>query len=178
MTGTKPTTPVARYFHQEAQRRGYVLDAAQAMPFFISIDWRSACVEVRRYSGKRRAALPVGPVGRGKSWLMDGFFRSADLQGLRRTHFHAFFRQLHDGMFRRQGRPDALGGALDELLGDCRLLCFDEFHVHDIGDAMLITRLFRSCSAGRSPWSAPPTTRRGNCCPIRSTTNASCRRSG
>ena len=113
----------------------------KAMPFFISIDWRSACVEVRRYSGKRRAASVWGPVGRGESWLMDGFFRSADLQDLRRTHFHAFFRRLHDGMFRRQGR--CLGGALDELLGDCRLLCFDEFHVHDIGDAMLITRLFR-----------------------------------
>jgi len=40
--------------------------------------------------------------------------------------------------------PDALAVTLDELLQDCRVLCFDEFHVHDIGDAMLITRLFKA----------------------------------
>ncbi|HCU1984787.1 TPA: cell division protein ZapE [Pseudomonas aeruginosa] len=144
MTGTKPTTPVARYFHQEAQRRGYVLDAAQGNAI-LHLD--RLAERLRRgpslFRQAPRSLYLWGPVGRGKSWLMDGFFRSAELQGLRRTHFHAFFRQLHDGMFRRQGWPDALGGALDELLGDCRLLCFDEFHVHDIGDAMLITRLFR-----------------------------------
>ena len=109
---------------------------------------------------------------------MDGFFRSADLQGLRRTHFHAFFRRLHDGMFRRQGRPDALGGALDELLGDCRLLCFDEFHVHDIGDAMLITRLFRELFGRKITLVCTSNYAPRRCCPIRSTTNASCRRSG
>ncbi|HBO3621300.1 cell division protein ZapE [Pseudomonas aeruginosa] len=144
MSESTSALPVARHFQREAQQRGYVLDDAQ----------RSAIAHLdellqrlrRGPSLFRRAARGLylwGPVGRGKSWLMDGFFRSADLERKRRIHFHAFFRQLHDGMFRRQGQADALGGALDELLGDCRLLCFDEFHVHDIGDAMLISRLFR-----------------------------------
>ena len=59
-------------------------------------------------------------------------------------HFHAFFRELHERMFRQPPGGDALAASLDELLDGCRLLCFDEFHVHDIGDAMLITRLFKA----------------------------------
>ncbi len=47
-------------------------------------------------------------------------------------------------MFEHREQDDALGVTLDELLHDCRVLCFDEFHVHDIGDAMLITRLFKA----------------------------------
>jgi cell division protein ZapE len=47
-------------------------------------------------------------------------------------------------MFSHREQADALEVTLDELLGDCRVLCFDEFHVHDIGDAMLIARLFKA----------------------------------
>ena len=47
-------------------------------------------------------------------------------------------------MFNHRGSPDALGETLNDLLKECRVLCFDEFHVHDIGDAMLITRLFKA----------------------------------
>ncbi|ABR81183.2 MULTISPECIES: cell division protein ZapE [Pseudomonas aeruginosa group] len=144
MSEPTPASPVAYHFQREAQRCGYALDEAQRIAIAHLDDLlrrlRRGPTLFRRAS---RGLYLWGPVGRGKSWLMDGFFRSADLARKRRIHFHAFFRQLHDGMFRRQGQADALGGALDELLGDCRLLCFDEFHVHDIGDAMLITRLFR-----------------------------------
>jgi len=47
-------------------------------------------------------------------------------------------------MFQHREREDALAATLDELLRDCKVLCFDEFHVHDIGDAMLITRLYKA----------------------------------
>lgn len=91
MTGTKPTTPVARYFHQEAQRRGYVLDAAQGNAI-LHLD--RLAERLRRgpslFRQAPRSLYLWGPVGRGKSWLMDGFFRSADLQGLRRTHMRSF----------------------------------------------------------------------------------------
>jgi cell division protein ZapE len=85
-----------------------------------------------------------GAVGRGKSWLLDGFFRAIPLAEKQRLHFHEFFAQLHLGMFKHREQADALAITLDELLSDCRVLCFDEFHVHDIGDAMLITRLFKA----------------------------------
>lgn len=66
------------------------------------------------------------------------------MQAKRRLHFHDFFARLHQAVHRHRALDDALGAALDELVGDCRVLCFDEFHVHDIGDAMLLTRLFNA----------------------------------
>ena len=90
-----------------------------------------------------------GPVGRGKSFLLDTFFQAARCASKRRVHFHTFFAALHTTVHRFQSETDALERALDELLGECRLLCFDEFHVHDIGDAMLLARLFRALFARR-----------------------------
>jgi cell division protein ZapE len=85
-----------------------------------------------------------GPVGRGKSFLLDAFFAAIPLHHKRRVHFHAFFRELHQRMFDQAASGNAMANALDSMLGECRLLCFDEFHVHDIGDAMLISRLFKA----------------------------------
>ncbi|WP_255122772.1 cell division protein ZapE [Rhodococcus sp. 14-2470-1b] len=78
-----------------------------------------------------------GPVGRGKTWLLDKYFDAAP-EPKKRFHFHTFFRDLHASYFvhRFQLEP-----TLDALLGRTRLLCFDEFHVHDIGDARLIARM-------------------------------------
>lgn len=95
-------------------------------------------------TGEARSLYLYGAVGRGKSWLLDGFFRALPQADKRRLHFHDFFAHLHQGMFRHRLQDDALACTLDELLGDCRVLCFDEFHVHDIGDAMLLTRLFQA----------------------------------
>ncbi|WP_082520900.1 cell division protein ZapE [Rhodococcus sp. Leaf278] len=83
-----------------------------------------------------------GPVGRGKTWLLDTYFRNVDVTTKKRVHFHSFFRDLHAAYFRHGFSIDA---AIDDILttesSRASLLCFDEFHVHDIGDARLITRM-------------------------------------
>lgn len=79
-----------------------------------------------------------GPVGRGKTWLLDSYFAGVTSTAKKRVHFHSFFRDLHAAYFRQKFSIDR---ALDEIVGEVRLLCFDEFHVHDIGDGTLIARL-------------------------------------
>ncbi|MGW6687263.1 cell division protein ZapE [Streptomyces sp. NPDC054961] len=72
---------------------------------------------------------------------------SAGRAGRKRRLHHDFFRRLHDGVAGPGARHDgqsAVDRALDELIGDSRVLVFDEFHAHDAGDAMLIARLFRT----------------------------------
>jgi cell division protein ZapE len=76
-----------------------------------------------------------GPVGRGKTWLMDHFLDSVTTRH-RRVHFHRFFADLHADAH----RLGSIDRAIDAAVGDARLLCFDEFHVHDPGDAMLAAR--------------------------------------
>jgi cell division protein ZapE len=85
-----------------------------------------------------------GDVGRGKSMLMDLFFETAPCPKKRRVHFHAFMLEIHQRLHeeRQKEDKDPIPAIVDAVRDTCWLLCFDEFHVTNIVDAMLLQRLF------------------------------------
>ena len=95
-----------------------------------------------------------GEVGRGKTMLMDLFFAAAPISGKRRLHFHEFMDEIHAGMatFRKSAKgkdADPVEAVVKPILkSGLRLLCLDEMHVHDITNAMLLSRLFEKLFAG------------------------------
>jgi len=82
-----------------------------------------------------------GGVGRGKSLMMDAFFKASRHRRKRRVHFHEFMREIHARMRALSGTEDPLEAIATEIARDLRLLAFDEFHVSDIADAMIVARL-------------------------------------
>jgi cell division protein ZapE len=82
-----------------------------------------------------------GGVGRGKSFLMDSFFATVGIRRKTRVHFHAFMRDVHEELARLKREEDPLATVAERIARRWRLVCFDEFHVSDIADAMILGRL-------------------------------------
>lgn len=101
----------------------------------------------RRLGSSRLVWPPVqgvyfwGGVGRGKTWLMDLFYESLPFSRKQRTHFHRFMLDVHERRRRYPEQRDPLALVADEIAQQTRVLCFDEFFVSDIADAMILGRL-------------------------------------
>jgi cell division protein ZapE len=111
--------------------------------------WKARLGLARRRADPPQGLYIYGGVGTGKSMLMDLFFESAPIEVKRRVHFHAFMQEVHDRLhaWRRETkgtRADPLPELAGELSEEAWLICFDEFHVVNIADAMILGRLFDS----------------------------------
>ena len=81
-----------------------------------------------------------GEVGRGKTQMMDIFFETLNIQEKKRVHFHRFMKILHDDLDKISAQKDPLKKVAKDISKKTKVLCFDEFYVEDIGDAMLLGR--------------------------------------
>ncbi|WP_082073199.1 cell division protein ZapE [Pseudomonas sp. LFM046] len=136
---------IERHFDALLDARGYRADSAQRTAIVRLGQWLESLLAGKKgWLRRPPAGLYLwGGVGRGKSFVMDAFFAAAPLNGKRRVHFHAFLQELQARMRGFAGQPDPLALAAKALAVETKLLCFDEFHVHDIGDAVLLGRLLR-----------------------------------
>ncbi len=100
-------------------------------------------------SRERNAAAGIpglylwGGVGRGKTFLMDLFFETLPLDAKRRAHFHRIMKDVHERLRALGDVEDPLAAVARDMAAEARVLCFDEFFVSDIGDAMILGRLLR-----------------------------------
>lgn len=131
-------SPLAAYQYATTQL-GFVADDAQRR----AVDALQTCHQALHQG--RSPILGVylwGPVGRGKTWLMDQFYLSLRVPA-RRQHFHHFMGWVHQRSFQLTGTHDPLQALARELAQEVRVLCFDELFVSDIGDAIILGRLFQ-----------------------------------
>lgn len=126
------------------EARGLHLDDAQERMLARLADWLQA--RLRPSAWWRRVAAGAylwGGVGRGKSLLLAALFGAAPVAHKRRVHVHALLQEVQQRMLTHAGHADPLLRVADELASEARLLYLDEFHVHDIGDAILLGRLLQ-----------------------------------
>ncbi|MBK8741750.1 MAG: AFG1 family ATPase [Betaproteobacteria bacterium] len=145
---------VAELYRETLERRGFVADDAQYAAVLrlqrVYEEWMA--YKERRSSALRRLVVrpPLprgvylwGGVGRGKSFLLDSFYLTLPVTRKRRVHFHHFMRDVHREMDTLKGISDPLDAVAARIATRYRLICFDEFHVNDIADAMILGRLLK-----------------------------------
>src|SRR5580700_1729375 len=88
-----------------------------------------------------------GGVGIGKTFMMDCFYNALPFKQKMRMHFHMFMQRVHDELRKHQGEMDPLQTIASEIASLTLVICFDEFYVSDIADAMLLGRLFKALFA-------------------------------
>jgi cell division protein ZapE len=143
---------VGELYHQALGRRGFQSDPSQLRAVErlqqLYEEWTE--YKAKRSSALRRLVVrpPLprgvylwGSVGRGKSFLMDSFYLCLPLVRKRRVHFHHFMRDVHRELEELKGREDPLAALAERIAKRYRLICFDEMHVNDIADAMIVGRL-------------------------------------
>jgi len=146
-------------YAQQLSERGFKPDPVQASVVDRLDDLRQRLIAareaddsiVRRWFsalGSKSASEPVrgiylwGGVGRGKTWMMDLFYQSLPFAERSRRHFHSFMLDVHAELKALHEREAPLDVVAEHIAQDTRVLCFDEFFVSDIADAMILGGLF------------------------------------
>jgi len=156
MNDPLPLSPLQRYL-QDLDKEGFVKDAAQkkavdklqALYENLLLDEKHRKLEASRWFNKfnKKKASVVkglyfwGGVGRGKTYLMDNFYESLPFQNKMRVHFHRFMQRVHSELQSLDNQKNPLVIVADKLSEEARVICFDEFFVSDIGDAMILAGL-------------------------------------
>ena len=153
------TTVLAAY-QRELKLRSYEPDAGQ-LAVVAALD--RCAYDWAHYRSQRSSTLKklinrpeiprgvymYGGVGRGKSFLMDCFFGAVTVQRKTRLHFHEFMREVHRELQELKGTVNPLDELGKRIARKFRLICFDEFHVADVTDAMILHRLLDALFANR-----------------------------
>jgi cell division protein ZapE len=153
-------TSVTELYHQTLAERGYTADPAQlkAVAALQRCQDEWAAYKARRGNALTKMLVrpPIpqgvymfGGVGRGKSFLMDCFFQAVPLTRKTRLHFHEFMREVHRELQELKGTVNPLDELGKRIARRFRLICFDEFHVADVTDAMILHRLLDALFANR-----------------------------
>jgi cell division protein ZapE len=148
---------VQELYRRALRENGYQPDPAQLVAVAALTDLRQRLIRRHRAASKggkllravlRRAPRPEEPglylwgaVGRGKTWLMDMFYDSLPFAQKRRRHFHRFMQDVHNGLKEHAGHQAPLELVADGIAAGVEVLCFDEFFVSDIADAMILGTL-------------------------------------
>jgi len=146
---------VRQLYEATLAQRGYEADPAQLRAIAslerCEREWSdykarrsNAIAKLLRHPPLPRGVYMYGGVGRGKSFLMDSFFNAVPLQRKTRLHFHEFMREVHRELAELQGTVNPLHELGRRIGRRHRLICFDEFHVSDVTDAMILHRLLDS----------------------------------
>ena len=154
MTG-KPAETVEAYLARQFAARGGAPDDAQrsAAARLQRLAHELYAFRVARTSRLKRLFAPPevprgvylwGGVGRGKTVLMDAFYAVVPIRRKTRVHFHPFMRDVHDELSTLTRAEDPLATVAERIATRHRLIAFDEFHVSDIADAMILGRLFNA----------------------------------
>ena len=154
------TLSVTELYEQTLQERGYRSDPAQLRAIAslqrCQDEWAdykarrsNALTKLLRHPPLPRGVYMYGGVGRGKSFLMDCFFNAVPLQRKTRLHFHEFMREVHRELAELKGMANPLDELGRRISRRYRLICFDEFHVADVTDAMILHRLLDALFANR-----------------------------
>lgn len=158
------TTPKQRYY-DDLNREGFVADNAQehAVELLECLYHRLVLAHQKAESSSFVAQIKQlittsakkpeqglylwGGVGRGKTYLMDCFFEKLPFDAKLRIHFHRFMRRVHSDLSRYKGHANPLERVAEQIAQETQVICFDEFFVSDITDAMILGKLFEALFA-------------------------------
>ena len=152
-------TPKQRY-QNDLAREGFVADSAQALAVH---KLEQLCSRLTQRNQRKKGSLLAkilrpaltpekglyfwGGVGRGKTYLMDSFYESLPFERKMRIHFHRFMRRVHQDLDNLKGQANPLELVADSIAKEAQVVCFDEFFVSDITDAMILARLLEGLFA-------------------------------